>query len=74
VGVETDLLFIPFVGQSVDLVGELWKTANCIWMPFGVVSGVGRGMGVLNGWRSSKGNGQFWELMSGIPLYGDFVE
>jgi len=26
-------------------------------MPFGVVSGVGRGMVVLDGWRSSKGRG-----------------
>jgi len=25
------------------------KTADCIWMPFGIVSGVGQGMGVLHG-------------------------
>jgi len=25
------------------------KTAEWVWMPFGMVSGVGRGMGVLNG-------------------------
>ena len=35
------------------------KTADWIWMPFGVVSGVGRKMGVLDGWRSSKGRGSF---------------
>jgi len=25
------------------------KTADCIWMPFEMVSGVGRGLGVLGG-------------------------
>jgi len=25
------------------------KTADCIWIPFGVTSGVGRGMAVLDG-------------------------
>jgi len=28
-------------------------------MPFGMVSGIGRGMGVLDGWLSSKGRGSF---------------
>jgi len=37
------------VGLSVCTVGELWKNGWLIWMPFGVVSGVGRGMGVLHG-------------------------
>jgi len=36
------------VGRSVHSV-LLQKTADWIWMPFRVVSGVGRGMGVLDG-------------------------
>jgi len=35
------------------------KMADWISMPFGVVSRVGQGMGVLDGWRSSKGRGSF---------------
>jgi len=35
--------------------------ADWIWMPFGVVSGVGRGMGVLDGVDIVEGKGQFWE-------------
>jgi len=36
------------------------KTADWIWMPFGVVSGVGWGMGVFDGgWRLWKGKGSF---------------
>ena len=31
------------------------KTADWIWMPFGVVSGVGRGMGVLDDVHIFKG-------------------
>jgi len=42
------------VGRSVRKVYS-GKTAEWIWMPFGVVSGVGQGMGVLDGgcyrWR-----------------------
>jgi len=40
------------VGLSAVHCGE---RADWIRMPFGVLSGVGRGMGV-----SSKGKGQFW--------------
>jgi len=36
------------------------KTADWIWMSFGVMNGVGRGMGVLDGVESVKGKGQFW--------------
>jgi len=36
------------------------KMADWIWMLFGMVSGVGRGMRVLDGWWSLKGKGQFW--------------
>ena len=35
------------------------KTADWIRMPFGVVSGIGRGRGVLHGWWSSKGMDSF---------------
>ena len=36
------------------------KTADWMWMPFGMVSGVGRGMGVLDGaWRSSMGRNSY---------------
>jgi len=46
------------VGRSVWRV-YCGKTADSIWMPFGVVSGVGRGMGVLDGWKSLKGMDSF---------------
>ena len=46
------------VGLSTVYCG---KTAEWIGMPFGMVSGVSQGMGVLNwGWLSSKVKGQFW--------------
>jgi len=40
------------------------KTADWIQMPFGMVSGVGRGMGVLDGVVIVKGKG----LNLGVPL------
>ena len=30
------------------------KTADWIWMPFGVLSGIGRGVGVLDGGRDRR--------------------
>jgi len=33
------------------------KTADWIWIPFGVVSGIGRGMGVLDGVCIPQGEG-----------------
>ena len=52
-GVRTDLLPIQYVGVSVGRSVVWWvncgKTANWVWMPFGVVNGIGRGMGVLDG-------------------------
>jgi len=57
-GILTDLLPSPSVGlcvcRSVSVCVSVWwvicgKMADWIWMPFGVVSGVGRGMGVLDG-------------------------
>jgi len=39
------------LGQSdlVCLLGELWKTSEWIWRPFGVVSGVSWQISVLDG-------------------------
>ena len=36
------------------------KTADWIWMLFGVVSGVGQWMGVLDKVEIVEGKGQFW--------------
>jgi len=47
----------PSVGQSVRKVYCL-KTAEWIWMPFGVVTDVGRGMGVLDGDDHWRGRGR----------------
>jgi len=47
------------VCQSVWWV-NCGKTSDWIWMPFGVVSGVGQGMGVLDGVEIIKITGQFW--------------
>jgi len=49
-----DLSPIPSVGMSVGLSVcvqkvHYGKMADWIWMPFGMVSGVGRGMSVLDG-------------------------
>jgi len=37
------------------------KKADWIWTPFEVTSGVGRGMGVLDGVEIVERKGQFWE-------------
>jgi len=36
------------------------KTAEWIWMPFGTVSGVGRGIGVLDGVVIVEAEGAVW--------------
>jgi len=55
------------VGQLVCKV-YCGKMACCIQMPFGVVSGVGRGMGVLDGGGyRRRGQGNFGVKL-GIPL------
>jgi len=41
----------------VCLVSELWKMADWIWVPFGVVSGLCGGMGALDGVEIVKGKG-----------------
>ena len=38
-------------------MGELWKTADWLWMPFGMVSGVGRGL--VYWMRKEKVKGSF---------------
>ena len=66
---------LSLVGQSVRWV-SCGKMADWIWMPFGVVSGVGRGMDVLDGsgdW--SKGRGTFGvNVWRSIVTNGNFVE
>ena len=42
------------------------KTADWIWMLFGVASGVGRGMGVLDGVHLPQGEGRFWGVLTPI--------
>jgi len=57
------------VGRSIGLSARkvyYGKTAEWIRMPFGMVSVVRREMGVLDGWWSSKGKGQFWEWIWGV--------
>jgi len=50
------------------------KTVNWIWMPFGMVSGVGRGMSILNGVEIVEGKGSLG-VNVGHPTVtsGDFV-
>ena len=47
---------------SVCLPGKctVAKTADRIWMPFGMMSGVSRGIDVLDGLVMSNGKRQFW--------------
>jgi len=47
------------------LVSQLWKTADWIWMPFTVVSGVGRKMGVLRGVVDRRWKGAVFEVNVG---------
>jgi len=72
--IRLDRLSVAHLSVSVCLSVclSVWKvycgkTADWIWMPFRVVSGVGRLMGVLDGWWSSK-KGQFWGWIWGVPL------
>ena len=67
----------PCCGPMQQPRGALFiKTADWIRMPFGMVSGIGRGVGVLEmGWLSSKGKGQFLGVNLGrlIVTNGTFV-
>jgi len=51
------------------------KTADWIQMPFGVVSGVGRGMGVLNFGGDRRREGSVWGVNLRRPILtnGNFV-
>jgi len=51
------------------------KTAKWIWMPFGMVSGVGRGMGVLGGVVIIENEGVVLRVNFGRPIVtnGDFA-
>ena len=68
------LLYHLAVGRSVRRV-YCDKTADWIRMPFGVVSGVGRGMGVLDGGGDHQRRDSFGvNLGRPIVTNGDFVE
>ena len=62
------------VGRSVQKV-YFSKTADWIRMPFGVVSMVGRGMGVLDGDDDHRRRGSFLGVNVGHPIEpsGDFI-
>ena len=68
---------IPSIGLSicrpVGPMNELWKTADLICMPFGVVSGVCRGMSVLDGVHISPDRKRrFWVFIVPFGLNGVF--
>jgi len=60
------------VGRSVRKV-YCGKTAEWIWMPFGMVSGVGRGMGALDGGGYRQRGSLGLNLGRPIVTDGDFV-
>jgi len=56
---------LPHLSAGVTVCVSVWwvncgKTADWTWMLFGVVSGVGRWMGVLDGMEIARGKDQFW--------------
>jgi len=68
VGIPTGLSLLPSVGLSVCRVcpvGELWKTADWIWIPFGMVCAWGRLRdGVLDGVHIWQGK---------VEVFGGFL-
>jgi len=70
----TDLSPIPSVDLSVcDVPGKYCgKTADWIRMPFEVMSGVGRGMGVLDGVTIVEGEGAVLGVNVGRPIVTDW--
>jgi len=71
---DVDLsLFHLSVGQLVGLPVCVWKVycgkmADWIRMLFGMVTGVGRGNGVLDGVIIVKGEGAVFAMNFGVPL------
>jgi len=72
--IGTDLSPSSSVGLS-DRWVNYGKTARWIWMPFGMVNGVGRGMGVLDGVEIVEGEGAVLWINAEHPIVtnGDFV-
>jgi len=75
-GIFTDLLPRPSVGLSASL--SVWKVycgKTAEWMPFEMVSGVGRGMGVVNGVVIIEGEGAVLGVNLGCLMVtnGDLV-
>jgi len=73
-----DLSSIPSVGQSLcRSIRKVYcgKMADWIQMPFGMVSGGGQGMGVLDGVVIIKGEGAVLGVNLGHPIVtnGEFV-
>jgi len=65
-----------FVGLSACL--SVWKvycgkTAECIWISFGMVSGVGGGMGVIDEVHVPQEEGVILGVLVPIGLNGIFV-
>jgi len=62
-----------YITVTYPICRSVWKvycgkTANRIWMPSGVVIGVGRGMGVLDGVVIVKGKGTVLGVNLGCPI------
>jgi len=55
------------VGLSDCLESVLWQTADCIWMSFGMVSVVVRGMGMVDGVHMPQVEGAV--LGFGVPVH-----
>ena len=70
----TGLSHVP-VCLCVRPVGELWKTNDLIWIPFGVMSRVGRGMVVLDKGRNRQRERGSFGVNVGHPIVtsGDFM-
>jgi len=65
----THLSVCRLVGQSVWLDGVYCaKTAHWIWMAFGVMSGVDRGMGVVDGSGDRRREGAVLCINVGHPI------
>ena len=74
-GILTCLSPRPSVSLSVSLSVQ-WvncgRMADWIWVPFGLVSGLGRGMGVLDGVHIWKREREFLGIALPVDLNGIF--